>query len=504
MAGPVLFQIQFGSNAYNLDVPERTAAIDALYRNDEPFNRDGAPESVRNILDRYDDIDDLMPQEICTAARAMFADWLIERVYLVEIKTPSDDDGYAIFETMNDRGLPLSPTEMLKSHLLSNAGTDDTKIRLNVLWKRRIDELLEIDKEEDADAIKSWLRARHAEKIRERQAGAQPEDFDRIGTEFHRWVRDNGKRLGLLSPASYARYVEHDFEFYTSWYARLREASATLTPGREAIYCNALANFTLQYPLMLSSINPSDPEEVGWCKANVVASFVDILIARRLWNGRSIDYNTMQYAMFLALKEIRGHSAIEVATLLKRRLDADAPPFAENTRFGLWQSNKKTIRRFLARITSWLETQVGIATNLAGYLVSSGSQGYDVEHVMADQHVRYTDDFPVEQDFQENRNRIGGLLLLPRSFNRSYGPLPYEEKRTHYLQQNILAQTFHENAYERNPGLRRVITDQHIPFRAHNHFRKEDLEARQKLVTQLAEAVWSASRLEQEATPAGS
>jgi hypothetical protein len=226
----LIFTRQFGSNAYNLDVPERTGAIDALYRN-EPFNRDGAPESVRNILDRYDDIDDLMPSEVAGPARPMFSDWLIERVYLVEIKTPSDDDGYAIFETMNDRGLPLSPTEMLKSHLLSNAGTDEAKIRLNALWKQRIDDLLELDKEEDADAIKSWLRARHADTIGERQAGAQPEDFDRIGTEFHRWVRDNGKRLGLISPPNFVRYVERDFEFYTAWYLRLREASETLNGG---------------------------------------------------------------------------------------------------------------------------------------------------------------------------------------------------------------------------------------------------------------------------------
>ena len=60
-----------------------------------PYNRDAAPESVRNILDRYDDIDDLMPETIGTVARAMFADWLMERVFLVEISSPTDDDGYA-------------------------------------------------------------------------------------------------------------------------------------------------------------------------------------------------------------------------------------------------------------------------------------------------------------------------------------------------------------------------------------------------------------------------
>ena len=227
----LIFTRQYGANAYNLEVPERTNAMDALYRK-ELYNRDDAPESVRNILDRYDDIASQVPPEIGGTSLAMFADWLIEKVSLVEISAPSDDDGYAIFETMNDRGLPLSPTDMLKSHLLANAGDDTIKKHLNELWKRRIDELLALGKGEEADAIKAWLRSHYADSIRARQSGATPEDFDLIGTEFHRWVRDNGDRLSLsqagvsIAP-NFKRFVERDFDFYSRWYLKLREAAAT-------------------------------------------------------------------------------------------------------------------------------------------------------------------------------------------------------------------------------------------------------------------------------------
>lgn len=151
--------------------------MDALYnRVEEKYNRDNAPESVRNILDRFDDIQELIPSEIAGDARTMFADWLIENVYLVEITVPSDDDGYEIFEAMNDRGLPLSQTDMLKSHLLANVGTDEEKKRLNTLWINRINKLLQFGKDEDATAIKVWLRARHARSIRSNETGTQ--DFD--------------------------------------------------------------------------------------------------------------------------------------------------------------------------------------------------------------------------------------------------------------------------------------------------------------------------------------
>ncbi len=495
----LIFTRQYGSNAYNLEVPERVGAMDALYRQ-EAYNRDGAPESVRNILDRYDDIETQIPTEIADNCRPMFADWLIEKVYLVEISAPSDDDGYAIFETMNDRGLPLSPADMLKSHLLANAGGDDAKQRLNALWKRRIDELLQLGKDEETDAIKSWLRSQYADSIRARESGAKPQDFDLIGTEFHRWVRDNGGRLGLTRDnvpvvENFMRFIERDFEFYSRWYLRLRGVAQQYEARTEAIYCNALANFTLQYPLMLAPIAPSDSDEAAWRKALTVATYLDILLARRAWGGSSVDYNTMQYAMFLVLKDIRSKGVEEFARILRGRLETEGARFAANTRFGLWTTNKKTIRRFLARMTSWLDQQVGHASSLPGYLVTSGPQGYDVEHIMADQYDRHKEEYPSESDFGEQRNRIGALLLLPKSFNRSFGAMPYEEKLQHYLGQNSLARTLHLDCYANNPGLRRVINNNGVAFQPFAQFGRKELEEREKAIAELAEQVWNPDRV---------
>src|SRR5271156_2518186 len=79
---------------------------------------------------------------------------------------------------------------------------------------------------------------------------------------------------------------------------------------------------------------------------------------------------------------------------------------------------------------------------------------------------------------QEYRNRIGGLLLLPKSFNASYGDLPYAKKREHYVGQNLLARSLHERAYDHNPGFVRFIAESELPFHAHPVFRKADLDER--------------------------
>jgi len=126
-----------------------------------------------------------------------FADWLIENVHLVEITAYSDEDAYTIFETMNDRGLSLTPTDMLKGYLLANITDHVRRSDASQIWKDRVRSLQELGKDEEADGIKAWLRSQYAESIRERKPGAMPQDFDLIGTEFHRWVRDHQVALGL-------------------------------------------------------------------------------------------------------------------------------------------------------------------------------------------------------------------------------------------------------------------------------------------------------------------
>lgn len=154
-----------------------------------------------------------------------FIDWLIENVHLVEIAAYSDEDAYTIFETMNDRGLSLTPADMLKGYLLANITESDQRLHAGRIWKDRVSALLDLGKDEDADGIKSWLRSQHAETIRERRGGATPEDFDLIGTEFHRWVRDHEDHLGLNKSTDFVRFIDRDFAFYTRWYERLRLAA---------------------------------------------------------------------------------------------------------------------------------------------------------------------------------------------------------------------------------------------------------------------------------------
>ena len=494
----LIFSQKYGKKSFNLDVPERTACMEALYSG-QSFDENGQPESIINILGRYHDIEDQFPDDLLGDGLPFFADWLLENVHLVEITAYSDDDAYTIFETMNDRGLSLTPTDMVKGYLLANIDDSELRNRASKGWRERITELQDWGKEEDADAIKAWLRSQHAQKIRERKKGAKPEDFDLIGTEFHRWVRDQEKALGLKNSADFARFIERDFAFYTRQYVRLRLAGWEMTDPLESVFYNAQNNFTLQYTVLLAPLKLDEPEKDIIRKLRVVAAYLDILIARRVWNFRAIDYSTMQCAMFVVMKEIRGLSASKLADVLTKRLGDEEETFSSNDRFRLHGMNRRQIHRLLARMTDYLETKCGMASHYAEYVTGRGQKAYEVEHIWANHPEWHKDEFDHPSDFEDYRNRIGGLLLLPKSFNASYGDLPYQKKRKHYLKQNLLAQTLHEDAYQNNPGLKRFLKETGLKFQPHEDFKKEELDQRSTLYLRLAELIWNPVRLREEA-----
>lgn len=493
----LIFSQKFGKRSFNIDIPEHTACMEALYAGQD-FSPVDPPESVVNILERYEDIKRLFPEELKGTALPYFVDWLIENVLLIEITTYSDEDAYTIFETMNDRGLSLTAAEMLKGYLLANITDPDLRTHASNVWKERVKALGEFGKDELADAIKSWLRSQHANSIRERKRGAAPQDFERIGTEFHRWIRENREELGLTSSEAFASFITRDFDFYTRWYERLRRAADSLTLGFECVYYNALHNFTLQYPVLLAPLRVEDDERIALGKIRVVAAYLDILIHRRIWNNRAIDYSTMQHTMFRVIRDIRGKDIPELVKILRERLDSETEKFASNPNFRLHGTNRRQIQILLARMTDYVETRSGQPSHFVDY-VRRGRKGYEIEHIWANHPERYADEFSDPNEFQEYRNRIGGLLLLPKSFNASYRDLPYKEKRELYLSQNLLARSLHEKAYERNPGFLRFIRESGLPFRPHADFKKADLDKRQQLYLRLAEQIWNPERLEQEA-----
>ncbi|WP_052260509.1 MULTISPECIES: DUF262 domain-containing protein [Roseobacteraceae] len=490
----LIYADDFGEKKFKLNVPERNDCMEALFNN-TPFNTDGTSESVRNLTARYQDLGELFPEELQGEALPLFIYWLMRKVKLIEIIAYADEDAYTIFETMNDRGLSLTPTDMLKGYLLANIDNAEKRFEADKRIKKYLSKFAAYGKETDADFFKAWLRSQYAQKIRERKKDAKPEDFDLIGTEYHRWVRNHASALGLKDGEDFYQFVVRDFRFYADLYLRLLKAAETRTHGLESVRYNADAGFTLQHHVTLASVGPGDDLETAITKIGVVADFLDSWLNLRFWNYKSNSYSTMSYAVFLVIRSIRGKSLTEVRSILHDQLQKEMAEIDFSLPVHLNQFTSKAIHRQLARFTDWLEQQSGEPGKYEDYIVRSGKNAYEVEHIWANHYDRFSDVFDQQGDFDRTRNQIGGLLLLPKKINASLSDMTYEEKLPHYLKANALTQSLHEVFYQNNPGFHQTISKHGLKFKPHEAFGENEMKKRSKLYSKLAALIWSPDRL---------
>ncbi len=68
---------------------------------------------------------------------------------------------------MNDRGLSLTSTEMLKGYILSEIRDDAVREKMNGVWKDMVLILKRMTTKATRPLSKAWLRAHYAETIRE-------------------------------------------------------------------------------------------------------------------------------------------------------------------------------------------------------------------------------------------------------------------------------------------------------------------------------------------------
>lgn len=488
----LIYSEKFGEKSFNLDVPDRNDCMEALFEFGEYEPPADAAESVHTLVARYSELDGLFPDELKGAALPFFVDWLKDRVQLVQITAYSDDDAYAIFEAMNDRGLKLTPADMLKGYLLANMEDGKPRTKANDLWRKRLRSLDEQAEDASSDFLKTWLRSQYSTKIRERKKGARPEDWDRIGTEFHRWLRGASDRVGLTSRDAFYQFVLRDLDFYSHHYSRILDASTgSFQPDSPLrfIRFNADLGFTLQNQLLLSPIRVSDNSSCVDKKLELVGRFTDILLARRIWNFRATAYSTMQYAMFTVMRDIRGLDVDDLATVLRDYLLKIDETFDYD---GLYvhQQNRSQLHKMLARITDYVTVGSGQASNYVE-LTNGAKVRYEVEHVWADHPERHADEFSHEADFARHRNRIGDLLLLPKQFNASYNDEPYAQKRPRYFSQNLLAASLDHQAYQKNPGFLAFIKKTGLPFHPYDEFKAKDIVERGDLYRNVAKHVWN-------------
>ena len=494
----LIYSKKAGTKTYNIHVPEmpeRFDVMNALLQN-QPMDVSKHSETIKNIYNRFSDIESIMNDVLPKNAIEMFKDWLIDNVDFIRIVAQTEQDAHKIFVSMNDRGLSLTPTEMLKGYLLSKIENNEVRQQANDLWKKRILELKSLGKEEESDFIKNWIRSQYAETIRERKKNALPGDFDIIGTAFHKWIREHSSQMKLVKSKDYEDFVLKQFDKFSQLYLDLKFYSTNFTAGFESVFYNGNRNFTLQFQLILASIDPNETREESNRKIKLISCFLDLYFTRRIFNYKTVDYSSIVYNVFILSKKIRQKSLTELLEICKEEISEMEFQLETIDDFRLSVWTVRYMLHILSRITDYIETSSGLPSNFTNYISREIKNPYDIEHIICDHHDWFIDEYPDRETFNRYRNKFGALLILPMDKNRSLNDLTFERKLPIYFGENLLAKSLSGDCYLNNPQFKRFYERENLNFKEYSQFNKEALLERQELYEEIAKKIWGIEQLD--------
>lgn len=490
----LVFSEKYGKKSFNIQVEERQACLEKLFIEGCYEVKPDDDESTVNMAERYANIEQAFPEEIKGPAFPYFLDWLKYNVILVEITAYSDDNAYTIFESMNDRGLNLTSTEMLKSYVLSRFDNSTDREKANRFWKESIQALHKQSKDEDQQFFQAWLRSQYADTIRQGSAGSSNEDFEKIGTRFHTWLRDNLSKMKLDpdSPDDFRTLVHTEMKFYLRAYLDILDAQKEEKRGWEHVFYIKHWGIapSLAFPLMLAPLKSTDSPDVARQKINEVAKYIEAFAVRRSINFRKFGASSIRYTMYTLVKDIRGKDFASLRSYLQVKLQEMDESWDGIVYFRMHGQNRRFVKFLLSRITGFIDQRSGLSTNFSTYYINHGSKPYEIEHIWADKFNEHRDEFEQQHEFDNYRNRIGDLVLLPQGPNQSYGDMPYAQKLENYLKENLLVKSLHPKTYENNPNFIGAAQTLGIKFKAHGSFTKADIDERQALIQRICEVIW--------------
>ena len=484
----LVYSSNYGESQFTIDVPDRESIMSIIRDGHEP--KAALDSSSQTIWDRFQDIKQLFPILFEGSGLVHFIDWLRNRVVVVEIGTTDKDMALEIFESMNDRGLQLSSMDLLKSFLLSKITDVESNKKAHSAWKATVQSLVDLTKNGDSDFMKAFLRGKYAQTIRETKKSSENRDFEEIATTFHKWLRDNAEKLNLRLATDFESFIVDDIQKMARHYSRFVSAANTLTKGLEHLYFNNHNDFTLQHMLFMAVVEPNDSEEQADKKANLVATYIDIMLVRRMANYKNFGYSSMYRPMFSLAKGMRGLSLEKLREYLLKAAEEITESIDSLLTLRLTGTNRPEIYYLLARMTTWLEFEASEITDK--FFNKAVKDRFEVEHIWANKYEEHLDEFTNPNEFADVRNMFGDLLLLPKSFNASFGALPFSEKVDKYFGQNMLAKSLNSQAYSNNPNFLKLISKNNIQFKPYlgEEFTRSAIAERQDLYLDIAKTLW--------------
>lgn len=409
---------KFKGNIFWLDNEKRKKIMQFLI-DGKNFSGQFSSVTEENIYHRYKDISQYLDNKNLSKEKLqVFIMYFLERLVLVELKIEKDDTPM-VFEVINDRGVALKPFEILKGKLVGALDKDDTE-RYSLLWEGALDNLRSIEDDFFIDYIKGkyiFKKSPDVEKL--------------INNQYHRYLFESNNianELGFRKKdedhiKNIKRFIEEDLTYYSKLYSKIRK-----NENKYLSYNNDINDLSGQYQNIIAACKINDKEEDF--KIDTIAMQIDRLYMLLNLNGvyDSNNYQEISYWLNDKLRDTESsqythifNNAIEERIKSARGL-SDILSLLEYERFktrGYDNIKRRPLRYFFARVEQYLcenlhrdmEHSVNYISTKTGH-----KTGYHIEHILSrnEQNKGY---FDTEEVFENDRNRLGGLILLYKSLS---------------------------------------------------------------------------------------
>jgi len=403
-----------------------------------------------------------------------------------------------VFEVINDRGVRLKPYEILKGKLLGQIDKLELESgKYNAQWEEYLKAVNGDKDSEIDDFFRYWLKAKFSDN---RKAG------QRFDSDYHRemFKADLNETLKLDHNATEVKaFLKGPFRYYTGLYARLSAATREESEEFRSVFCNHLNEQSNQFMLVLSACKVDDLEEKA--KIQAVATGLDRIFALLQLQGAH-DSNQFIARLFAISAEIREKPAAEIPGVFQKHLieelkerrgipDLDAFNFVLFRPMSIDRLNSRFARYLFARVDLLLAQAMKqkMRQNLSDLVTLRGPvNGFHIEHILsrnADNLTLFEND---DERFEQERNRLGGVLLLKGKDNISSGNEPFSKKLESYANTLLWNETLRADSYKSKLDFTRFAASGGLAFRHLDKFGPAELEERHKLLFELCKLIWPA------------
>ena len=485
----------FKGNVFCIDNEKRKDVMESILDN-VPYTEPIKNKTEETLLGRFKDvsrfIDDKQMDEDKLRAFCMY---FLRKLVMVELSVEKDDTPM-VFEVINDRGEALKPYEILKGKMVGLLSKNDTQA-YSEKWDKAMLQLPDMQDNFFGDYLKSRFVTSSNTKL---EAA--------LSNLYHRYIFDvndiaqelSFRRTDANHIKNIKNFIDNELTYYAALYAKIRS-----NKDEYLKYDNEINDLSMQYQNILAACTINDPREDE--KIQVLAAEMD-----RFWmllnlNGvyDSNEFQDKCYRISQQLKdaELESYRSIYDNMLtdtirLKRGIEGEVSLLDYNsfTKKNYTNMNTRMLRYFLARIEQYIskETSIDMQNSVSDISKKTGKiTGYHIEHILSHNETNRSY-FQSDEEFEEKRNQLGGLLLLMGINNISSGNEEYEDKLKTYSNGLMWGHSLCEEFYHSNLNFtkfnEKLQKEYGVSFKPYQKFDKEALEERSKLLYQLVKIIW--------------